>query len=167
MEKVDGNLEIEPINESSLRQVLQVYRDCEDFLARGPAPKATREMVRADLEESTREHGKYCGIYNSNGRMIGIVDYVSKGFEGNLKQAYISLIMIAARERGKGYGKMVITDIEKRIRADKRVTVIAIAVQTNNKEAIIFWKKMGYRIVSQPEHRPDRTTVFRLQKDIS
>lgn len=45
-------------------------------------------------------------------------------------------------------------------------TSILAGVQTNNKPAIEFWKRMGYKIVSEPQLLPDRTIAFKLRKDI-
>ena len=53
------------------RKHLEVYRRCEDFLALGPEPKASLEMVLADLEISRQEGGCFCGIYGPTGNMLG------------------------------------------------------------------------------------------------
>ena len=166
MQYTGDALKIIPIKESLLPQVLQVYRQCEDFLSLGPAPTATMEMVKTDIEESKRENGIYSGIEDGTGKLIGIVDYVPCTYKGNPRHAFISLIMIAAAERDKGYGKKSIAEIEARIREDGQITAIFSAVQTNNERAIKFWKEMGYKIVSGPEQRPDSTVVYRLRKDL-
>ena len=39
------SVEIRPITENDLEEVFEVYRQCEDFLALGPKPKASMAMV--------------------------------------------------------------------------------------------------------------------------
>jgi ribosomal protein S18 acetylase RimI-like enzyme len=163
----DNRFRIRPIRPDELDTVLDVYRQCEDFLALGPVPTASMEMVLQDLEISRHEGGIFCGIYDAaNGKMIGVVDYVPCNFEGVPHQAFLSLLMIAAPFRQQGVGKAIVEAIEQEIREDEHVTVILSGVQVNNPRAVQFWQKRGYCIVSGPTLMPDQTTVFRLRKDL-
>src|SRR5512143_3408157 len=54
---------IRPIVDSDLPALLEVYRQCEDFLALGPDPHASPEMVEKDRALSRQEGGIYCGIF--------------------------------------------------------------------------------------------------------
>ncbi len=60
---------IRPITDSDLPAVLEVYRQSEDFLALGPDPHASPEMVEKDRELSRQEGGVYCGIFLENPAM--------------------------------------------------------------------------------------------------
>jgi ribosomal protein S18 acetylase RimI-like enzyme len=163
----DNRLYIRPITRDELDTILDVYRQCEDFLALGPVPTASMEMVLQDIEISRREGGIFCGIYDAtDGKMIGVVDYVPGNFEGDPHQAFLSLLMIAAPFRQQGVGKAVVEAIEDEIKTDAQVTAILAGVQVNNPQAARFWQKRGYRIVSGPTLMPDQTTVFGLRKDI-
>ncbi len=160
------SFKIAPIAKSQFPHVLAVYQQCEDFLALGPIPKASIEMVKADIEHSKEENGLFCGIFDHKESLMGIVDFVPNMFEGKPGNAFISLIMIAKPHRNKGFGKNVIEAIENKIREDRQVKVILSAVQTNNERAIHFWGDIGYAIVGGPEPRPDRTVVYRLSKNL-
>ena len=161
----DNHYYIRPIRPDELDAVLGVYRQCEDFLALGPVPTASMAMVLQDIEISQREGGVFCGIYDAaDGGMIGVVDYVPRGFEDDPHLAHLSLLMIAAPFRQRGVGKAVVEAVEQEIAKDARVTAILSGVQVNNPHAIRFWQKRGYRIVSGPTLMPDQTTVFGLQK---
>ena len=83
--------------------VLDVYRQCEDFLALGPEPKASMAMVLKDIESTQDESGIFQGIY-ADGRIIGVVSYFPAGFEGKFDVAFFSLLMIAASNRQHGIG---------------------------------------------------------------
>jgi len=164
---VDNRFLIRPITCDELAAVLGVYRQCEDFLELGPVSAASMAMVVQDVETSQHEGGIFCGIYTTDGEMIGVVDYVPSGLEGNPHLAHLSLLMIAAPFRQQGVGKAVVEAIEREIRKDARVTAILSGVQVNNPQAIKFWQKRGYRIVTGPTLMPDQTTVFGLRKDLA
>lgn len=160
------SLEIRRIDEQDLESVLEVYRQCEDFLALGPVPVSSLEMVQKDIEISREQGGVFCGIYNIDARMIGVIDYVPNNFEGDPQTAYLSLLMIVALFRKQGIGKAVVEAIENEIKKDVRMHTILSGVQVNNPQAIRFWRRHGYRIVGGPERMPDQTTVFHLRKDL-
>jgi RimJ/RimL family protein N-acetyltransferase len=147
--------------------VFRVYRQCEDFLALGPEPKASPEMVMKDMETSQHEGGYFCGIYNTDEQLQGIVDFIPGNFEGNKATAFISLIMIATPFRKQGIGTETIHLIEREIKKDACITEIRSVVQVNNPKAIKSWQKNGYIIADKPELRHDNTRVFQLRKNLS
>lgn len=155
---------LRPVRGDECAAILEVYRRCEDFLALGPQAHASAEMVRQDLELSRHEGGQFCGIYAPGGEMIGVVDYVLQGFEGNPQHAFLSLLMIARGQRRHGLGRAVVATVEGEIRQRPEVTAILSAAQVNNPAAIHFWQREGYAIVSQPELQADGTTTVRLYK---
>jgi ribosomal protein S18 acetylase RimI-like enzyme len=162
----EKTFEIRPVSQDNLGAVLEVYQQCEDFLALGPVSKASMGMVLSDLELSKNIGGFFCGIHMSTGKMIGIIDYVPHNYQGDPKAAYLSLLMIASTYRNQGIGKAVVNVIEAEIRKDEDVTVILAGVQVNNPQAVRFWVGNGYRIVSEPKLHPDQTTAVDLRKDI-
>ncbi|MGD9402170.1 MAG: GNAT family N-acetyltransferase [bacterium] len=162
----DRVLAIRPIGKDDADAVLKVYRQCEDFLASGPVPTASLDMVAADIERSRKSGGVFCGIYSADGEMIGIIDYVPGHFDGDPEVAFIALLMIAASQRNKGIGTAVVEAIERKITEGAPVSMILSGVQVCNRHAIRFWQTQGYRIVGGPEVLPDHTTVYRLRKDV-
>ena len=161
-----SSFEIRPVVENELASVLEVYRQCEDFLALGPEPQASMKMVLRDIEISKEGGGIFCGIYDFEGEMIGVIDFVPSGFEGNPHHAFISLLMIALPFRTMGLGAEVVRLVEDEIVKSAQVKSILLAVQVNNQAAIKFWQRNGYKIVGGPELQPDRTTVFHLRKEV-
>jgi ribosomal protein S18 acetylase RimI-like enzyme len=159
--------EIHPISQDDLDAVLNVYKQCEDFLALGPVATASMEMVLKDIELSKSEGGIFCGIYTEKGEMVGIIDYVPSYYKGDPATAYLELLLIAQPLRNQGIGNAVVDMIENEIRGNPAVTTILAGVQVNNPEGIRFWQRHGYRIISGPELMPDQTTAFGLQKEIA
>jgi ribosomal protein S18 acetylase RimI-like enzyme len=160
------NTKIRTVTRDDSEAIVEVYRQCEDFLALGPEPKASMTMVIKDIEECWDEGGVFRGIFNAEDKMIGVAGYVPSGFESKPEDAFMSLLMIAAPYRGQGIGARVVRRIEKEICRNPSIKSILSAVQVNNPDAIKFWQKNGYKIVSSPEPRPDKTTVYRLRKDL-
>ena len=163
----DKDFEIHPISQCDLDAVLEVYKQCEDFLALGPVPTASMEMVFKDIEVSKGKDGRFCGIYAINGTMIGIIDYVPNGYNGSPNTAFLELLMIALPFRNQGIGKAVVAAIEKELIEETEVRTIFSAVQVNNPHAIEFWRLNGYRIISGPDLQPDQTIVFGLCKELT
>jgi ribosomal protein S18 acetylase RimI-like enzyme len=158
-------LEIRPITPDNLEAVLEVYLQCEDFLALCPVPDASMEMVLKDIEISKGEGGIYCGIFTEAGEMIGILDYVPGNYQGDPDNAYLALLMLAAPFRNRGFGKAVVEAFEDEVRKDERVKTVLAGVQVNNPKAVRFWQRQGYRIVSGPKLF-DQTMVYDLRKDL-
>ena len=157
---------LRPVTPADIDAVLAVYRQCEDFLALGPVASASLEMVMQDLEISRAEGGVFCGVCDAQGQMLGVVDYIPRGFEGMPEAAFLSLLMIAAPYRGGGLGRRVVERIEALIRQDPLVKSILSAVQVNNPGAVRFWEAQGYRVISQPALQADGTTTVKLHKQI-
>jgi len=157
-------MEIRPITANELEAVLQVYQQCEDFLALGPA-SASMEMVVEDIALSRQNGGIFNGIYTADGGMIGVIDYVPDHYQGDPGAAFLELLMIAVPHRRAGIGRAVVEAVEHEIRKNPEIHTIQAGVQVNNPQAVRFWQQRGYRIVSGPQRMPDQTTVFGLRKD--
>jgi ribosomal protein S18 acetylase RimI-like enzyme len=160
------NFQIRPIRQDEKGAVLTVYQQCEDFLALTPLPIASMEIVEADLALSRENGGIFCGIYNPGGTMMGIVDVVVAGFEGDPGAAFIELIMIGHPYRSGGLGSAVVEAVEAEILCNPAIKAILIGVMVNNPAALRFWERHGYSIMSGPTLEDDGTTVWRLGKDM-
>lgn len=162
-----SNFEIRAVKPRDEESILRVYQQCEDFLALGPVPTASMDMVLADLALSKKEHGIFCGIFRvDDGAMLGIVDFVPSGWEGESHAAFLSLLMIASPYRSHGLGAEVVRLVEHEMLRSGEVTIIRSGVQVNNPAAIGFWQRMGYQIVSDAEPMEDGTVVYRLEKPV-
>jgi ribosomal protein S18 acetylase RimI-like enzyme len=159
------SLEIRPITLNELEAILEVYRQCADFLALCPVPVASMEMVLKDIEISLGQGGIYCGIFKTTGEMIGILDYVPGNYQGDPHNAYLSLLMLGAPFRNQGIGKAVVEAFEEQVRKDEQVRAILAGVQVNNPQAVRFWQRQGYLIVSGPKLF-DQTMVYDLRKEL-
>jgi ribosomal protein S18 acetylase RimI-like enzyme len=152
-----------------LEEILEVYRQCEDFLALGPQPRASMEMVLGDLKISREEGGVFCAIRPASVTpvpMPGIVDFVPTGWEGDARAGFLSLLMIGAPYRSHGLGEAVVRAVEAEIRRDGRAQGFRSGVQVNNPGAIRFWQRMGFQIITEAEALPDGTVCYQLLKSL-
>jgi ribosomal protein S18 acetylase RimI-like enzyme len=148
-----------------LAALLEVYRQCEDFLALGPQPHASPEMVQADLDLSQSIGSLFYGIYAvPSGELMGVADYLLSGYEGNPQHAFLELLMIARPFRNHGLGRRVAAQIEAHVRQNPRVKAIRAGVQDTNLAAIRFWQRCGYNIIGPVEHFPDQTSGYPTEK---
>ena len=159
-----GELSIRPYREDDIPAILEVYRQCEDFISLVPFPTTLPEMVKYDIAQSQQENGLFCVISNRAGLIIGVMDFAPQ--RGGPGTSHLALLMIAAPFRRFGYGKTLIDAFEKYLVKTYKSKVLKAGVMVNNPLAIKFWKRMGFNISPTPEPQPDKTTIFRMSKNI-
>ena len=155
-------LTVSTIDERDLPTLFEIYKQCEDFLALGPVPVASMQMVRADIEHSRAENGQYCAIRDGQDQIIGVLDFIAKSEDHCT--GVLSLLMIGIPWRGKGYGRAVVHALEAYLRKNHGIERMDAGVQTNNGAAIRFWKSVGYQLSTEPCNMPDRTVVYSMTK---
>ncbi|HEX7320730.1 MAG TPA: GNAT family N-acetyltransferase [bacterium] len=153
---------IRTVEKDDFPAILKVYKQSEDFLALGPMPNASIEMVLKDIKHSKEEKGEYCGIWDLKGNLMGIVDFIP--ILEDKESSFLSLIMISTDYRDKGLGGKVVQALESHLTQKYLVKGILSAVQTNNRKAIRFWKRCGYIVETIPEKRHDETVIFKMKK---
>ena len=104
-------LKVATVNDSEISALLEVYKQCEDFLALGPVSEASVQMIKEDIASSRREGGQYCAIRNGQGLTVGVIDFIAN--TERTDTSFLLLLMIAAPWRNKGYGKTVLTSLEQ------------------------------------------------------
>jgi ribosomal protein S18 acetylase RimI-like enzyme len=159
-----GNLSVQPYAEADIPAILEVYRQCEDFLSLGPVPTASLEIVQKDIAQSLEEKGFFCVISHKQDGIIGVMDFAPQ--RGEPGTSYLALLMIAAPYRRFGYGKIIMDAFEKYLAKNYKSKMLRAGVMVNNPLAIKFWRRMGFSINPTPEPLPDKTTVYRMSKNI-
>lgn len=108
-----------------------------------------------------------------NERPIGVVQiidpaleethYWGKDVEQNLRA--IDIWIGESADLGKGYGTQMMKLAIERCFANSEVTAIIIDPLVSNKDAIRFYKKIGFRFVEKRFFGEDECYVMRLKKD--
>ena len=158
-----GDLTVRRVNDADLPAILQVYKQCEDFLSLGPVPTASLRMVKADLALSAAHNGVYCLIVDRSDNAVGVLDFVPSIRNG---VAELSLLMISKLHLGKGTGTAVLQNLEAYLAKNHGITTLESGVQTNNTSAIRFWRSRGFQIGTQPISHNDGTVAYDMSKTI-
>lgn len=156
---------IDPQKPEDLNQMLEVYHQCEDFLALGPVAYASLDMVLADLDIAKQSGSTFYGIFLNQDTMAGILDFLPGGYQGDPGQAYIVLIMIARNYRKIGLGKHLLDALETSLRGRAAHTLVA-HVQINNPISLAFFQSRGFVITTAPQLQADGTTSVELRKNL-
>lgn len=160
---IKDDIKIQEFKQDDFDNVLDIYKQSEDFLELGPEPYASKEMVLNDIDYSQKCGGCYCTIfYDAN--IVGIIDYISTINEKRPNDSYINLIMIKKDYRSRGLGQKVLETLEEYFIKENRISSIFISVQENNPKGIAFWIRQGYEIISGPELQEDTTVVLHMKK---
>ena len=157
-------LQIATVSDRDVPALLQVYKQCEDFLSLGPVPRASIQMLQGDIEHSRGENGRYCAIRTHSDLTVGVIDFIPNSDDRNT--SFLSLLMIAAPWRNKGYGQAVVASLEQHLRRTHHTEQIDCAVQTNNSAAIRFWTRLGYALSKEPCRQSDGTITYRMSKTL-
>lgn len=151
-----------PMNENHLPRLLQLYRQCEDFLSLGLNPHASPEMVLADLALSRKNGGVFYGIFLEK-QLAGVLDLVTSGFQSDARRAYLELLMIAPGFRGRGLGRELLAMVEGKLQS-AGITALEADVQVNNPLGLRFWQREGFLPIGQSQLQEDGTTTIHLVK---
>lgn len=157
-----ATFEIRPLADHELKSTLEVYKQCEDFLALGPVPFASMEMVQADIDHSKKENGVYCGIWNKDNKQIGVIDFIPEVEKGI---AVLSLLMISKQYRYNGIGTAIVESLEAYLKMNYKTQIIQSGVQINNEPGIKFWKRRGFILENEAKDMGDGTTAFQMIKN--
>lgn len=159
------NFEILPAGAERTDELLALYRRCEDFLALNPlAPSADAAMIQRDLTTTAAEGGYYCAVQAPGGELLGVVDFIPRGFQEQPQQAFLELLMLPADRRGQGLGARVLACVEDALRIDPQVTALLAGCQVNNPRGLRFWLRQGFEMITEAETQPDGTVCVLLRK---
>jgi len=117
-----------------------------------PDPDDIRpEQVAAALADELANPHVEVELARSAGRLVGVVITLAHHPDPADPDPWIGLLLVAAGEQRKGYGKELATLVENRFRDAGRAAV-RLAVLDNNPKALAFWTALGYEVIG---HRRD------------
>jgi ribosomal protein S18 acetylase RimI-like enzyme len=152
-----------PLKEDAIPQLIDIYRQCEDFLALGPEPRASVEMVQKDFQHSRGVGGCYCGIYLPHDQLIGVFDFIPSGYDGDAKQAYINLLMLVPRYRNQRWGRLAMCRLEHMLAAF-HINRVHLDVQVKNPAAQHFWEQVGFVVTEDSVIQSDTTVTNHMER---
>ncbi|MCC7552543.1 GNAT family N-acetyltransferase [Candidatus Micrarchaeota archaeon] len=103
-----------------------------------------KDKFMTQLKKELQNSKKYYYVLESdaNNQIIGFIKTEPK-YMGPRRRLYISSVIIDKREQGKGYGKALMKDIEKKAK-EQGFDEITLDVSTENERAVKFYEKLGF-----------------------
>lgn len=102
--------------------------------------KKTKEELKEYVFEQIENGLKIIGYFNDN-ELVGYLGYEIK--EKATKFIWIDELVITEKERGKGYGTLLMNEI-KNIQEKENIQRIELNVFAFNESAVKLYKKLGY-----------------------
>jgi len=141
------------IKELSLIDIDSLQKLCErcaDYFeiveGRYPTENAGYEIL-TELPPNMEMKDKFVlGVYDNHSSLISVVDIV-KGYKVEREWA-LGLMMIDPLVRGKGLGNKLHNLLLEWV-AEYKAESIRIGVVEENKNALFFWKKLGYKEIDR------------------
>ncbi len=145
------------------RTVLRTIRDDElELIRRWRNIPENRRMFFTDHDISPEEHrnwfdkiaadearGTYCIAEARDDRCVGNITYE---IEEPGEVALLGIMIGPEDDRGKGYGAEAIALLSEELAASRDVSKVAVEVFSTNRDALVFYRKIGFTIVRvEPE----------------
>jgi len=119
-----------------------------------------REDFRSLIELKTPNEECVFFVAEENEKIIGYSRmHLFRWYEG----AHIVTIVVDENYRRKGYGKMLMKEMEDYAK-NKGMKVLTLDTVPDNSEALIFYIKNGYKICGYKENLNGKSTVYLSKK---
>ncbi|MDQ1027332.1 GNAT superfamily N-acetyltransferase [Streptomyces umbrinus] len=139
-----------------LTELTALYASNHEFYALSgdfPDPQDIRpEQVATALADELTNPDVDVLLARSAGQLAAVAITLAHHPDPTDPDPWIGLLLVAAEEQGKGYGRQLATHIEDRFREAGR-DAVRLAALDNNPGALAFWTTIGYETIG---HRKDR-----------
>jgi len=153
------DFEIRPLTACKLDSAVQVYRHSGEGYRAG---SVTGQTVLEDMDLSRAEGGIFCGIYNQEDDLVGVVDFVPAGFSGLPDSACVRSLKISAEFQGKGWAGKTLERLEEELKKDGSLKWIWSCFRDDCPDWKEFSTRHGYRLVDEEER-----SRFHLPEDVA
>jgi putative acetyltransferase len=132
--------------ERDAEAVLQVFQSASDYVLLESGSLPTMENVQEFFKDAPPGQAPDAvlklGIVGA-GKLVGVAD-LAFGYPSS-EDAYIGLMLIDNAERGKGFGRAALAQLE-RLAKERKTTRLLLAVLEENALAINFWERRGFSL---------------------
>ncbi|HEX8560036.1 MAG TPA: GNAT family N-acetyltransferase [Pyrinomonadaceae bacterium] len=126
---------------------LEVHEGQRDYVASN-----LFSIAQSKVEPAYRTQAVYDGE-----EMVGFVMY---GYDAEEGCHAVSRVMIDKNHQGKGYGRALMTEVVRRLRAEPGCRQIALSVNPANRPAAALYESLGFVKTGEVSHGED---VMRLR----
>jgi RimJ/RimL family protein N-acetyltransferase len=133
----------QPITEELLNIALSIINSNPQYniLENGNPTRILNDIKNEFLNQNTESY-----LILLDNQYVGIIDFLSNNPNDNCP--WIGLLMIHGKFHSQGYGKLVYTLFEERLK-QQGYTKVRIGVMEENKAAKRFWIAMGFRFYAK------------------
>ncbi|MGD2184618.1 MAG: GNAT family acetyltransferase [Desulfobacterales bacterium] len=124
-------MHIREFKEKDTRAVIALWVQCQLVVPSNNPRKDIERKLKAD------RHLFLVGILEKK-----IIATVMGGYEGH--RGWINYLAVDPKYRRNGYGRLIMQEVERRIRS-KGCPKINLQVRATNKESIKFYQSLGYK----------------------
>lgn len=129
-----------PLTAADARILHELYQQTPHYFSQMSVPIPTLQDVAAELELSSTDHRRTLELLWDNQECIGYLDY--KQDYPKAGDVTINLLLISEQYQRRGYGRMAVRLLEKRMRG--KAQRILASVFGKNPTAVTFWQNLGY-----------------------
>lgn len=158
------------IDDNDLYKLNILIKNCSDYYnlvyKRDPEYIDVTGIFNEIPENKSYDDKFVIGIFNENKDIIGVIDIVRD--YPVLNTWYIGLMMIDPNYRNSGLGCNVFDDTEEWA-VDLGAQKLRLGVAEQNKKAINFWNKMGFKLIKTVEKDLEniKTNILVLEKNLN
>lgn len=137
--------EIRPVTKDNWNELikLKVREDQTHFVASNLYSIAESQFG-FDESDGSGHWGAYLfGIYDDEGAPVGFLMY-GYNFSYPKLQAFITRLMVDAKQQGKGYGRFGMNWMLERFRSDERIKTVGISYEPENEVARKLYASLGF-----------------------
>lgn len=158
-----NNYIIDTISQNDIPTILDIYNSNKTFLENHMGiPKVSKDFIINEIEEIENIGFSSLVIKNNEGHIVGICDFKIGD------EVYLSLLMIDAKLKGNGIGKIIYNQLEEIFKAKNSKRIRIDVVYDYEENVLGFWEQQGF-ISSEKielEWNGYKSKAFKMYKNI-
>ena len=133
------NYIINTVDQNDITKIIDIYNSNKTFLENHVGiSKVSKDFIINEIEEMKNIGFSSLVIKNNEGNIVGICDFKIGD------EVYLSLLMIDAKLKGNGLGRIIYNQLEKIFKAKNSKKIRIDVVYDYEENALGFWEKQGF-----------------------
>ena len=133
------NYIINTVDQNDIGKIIDIYNSNKTFLENHIGiSKVSKDFIVNEIEEMKNIGFSSLVIKNNEDNIVGICDFKIGD------EVYLSLLMIDAKLKGNGLGRIIYNQLEKIFKTKNSKRIRIDVVYDYEKNALGFWEKQGF-----------------------
>ena len=133
------NYIINTVDQNDITKIIDIYNSNKTFLENHVGiSKVSKDFIINEIEEMKNIGFSSLVIKNNEGNIVGICDFKIGD------EVYLSLLMIDAKLKGNGLGRIIYNQLEKIFKTKNSKRIRIDVVYDYEENALGFWEKQGF-----------------------